>query len=561
VRTLCHWLLIAAAASAIQVGGLWTTPILDRDEARFAEAARDMRARGDLLVPWFNGEPRYHKPILIYWLLWGSFALLGPSEAAARLPSVGCIVLLAILSYELGRALVSRRAGLLSALFLLASPLVWFEGRLGTADAALTCAMTAVFLCRFRASSSPRSWGWAAGEGAALGLAVLAKGPVALAILLTFLLASAVLERAGPREEVSRRRPAAAAAASLLTFGAVALPWALAAGFRTGWAFWIEGIGHHFLGRLGTSYEGHRMFPGAHTLLLGLTCLPWSVFIPGAAVRSWRAVRSGDPRARFLLAWALGPLLLFEAASSRLIHYTLPIIPALALSVAWFLDGTAGPGPFSSHALLDGGRWAHRLPAVAMLLLAGVAFALWELWAKGIAPAFGDLSAVLPGFRAMLAVLILAAVLSLVLGKRREGRPALAAALIGWCLALALLGWLVIPALPPLSFSRRIAAAIGSRNERQAGDRVLLVSYREPSLVFYLRRDLFPAPGQVVEASPQGAAELLREWAGPAWIVASGPDLAAAADGAGPRVRTVAQVEGFNVSRGRELRLLIARAD
>src|SRR5262245_56209267 len=127
-------LLIAAAAILLELGGLGSTPLFDRDEARFAEAARDMRARGDPLVPHFNGEPRYHKPILAYWLIWASFAALGETEAAVRLPSVLSTAALAVVVYELGLLFYSRRAGLLAALLLLCAPLVWFEGRVGTAD-------------------------------------------------------------------------------------------------------------------------------------------------------------------------------------------------------------------------------------------------------------------------------------------------------------------------------------------------------------------------------------------------------------------------------------------
>src|SRR5206468_6854684 len=131
-----------ALALAIEAAGLASTPLLDRDEARFAEASRDMAARGDLIVPSFNGEPRYHKPILIYWLMVGSFALLGATELAARIPSVLSTACLVLLVHEVGLLLRGRRAGVLAALLTLASPLVWFEGRIGTADAALAASTT-----------------------------------------------------------------------------------------------------------------------------------------------------------------------------------------------------------------------------------------------------------------------------------------------------------------------------------------------------------------------------------------------------------------------------------
>ena len=62
-------LLIVGLALALNLAGNDRVGLWDRDEPRYATCTREMRARGDWLHPTFNGQPRYHKPILIYWLM------------------------------------------------------------------------------------------------------------------------------------------------------------------------------------------------------------------------------------------------------------------------------------------------------------------------------------------------------------------------------------------------------------------------------------------------------------------------------------------------------------
>ncbi len=565
-------LVIAVLVLAGHFGGLQDTPILDRDEARFAEATRDMRERGDAVVPHFNGEPRYHKPILIYWLQWGAMAVLGPTELAVRLPSVLCGAALAILVYELGRFLFGRRPGLLASLMTTAAPLVWIETRIGTADAALAASVAAAFLCRIRARSSSRPVLWRFGTGAALGAAVLAKGPVALAVLFLAQAAEALAllvqrdkEKARGEKREDTRGPGAAtkagAASSIAptaAFLAVVLPWALLAGVRTDWAFWREGLGFHFASRLGQSHEGHRLFPGAHTLLLAVTCFPWSLWIPASGLFLWRKLREGDPRARFLFGWAIGPLVLFEAAASRLPHYTLPLLPAFALAAAWFIEE----------------RRAQKLaaPAVAMLAMAALLALGWAVTVQ-LRPEMRALATPCAwGLGSAIAAMALGGFLSLAVSARRGAVSGVAAGLGSWIVSMSLLGTFAAPRFPPLQTSLAVSGAIRTARRAAAtglpdgasGDTVFLVSYREPSLVFYLRRDLFRAPGQVVEAPvDEAAAKLtaanLAARSRPAWIVATDEEIAAIAARTGIAVHRAGEITGLNLSKGRQVLLQVAR--
>src|SRR3982750_2283952 len=97
-----RWLAaIAVAASFFWMLG--AAPLFDVDEGAFSEATLEMFERGDFVSPYLNGEPRYDKPILVYWLQAASVALLGPREWAFRLPSALCAPLWAWLTFLLPR--------------------------------------------------------------------------------------------------------------------------------------------------------------------------------------------------------------------------------------------------------------------------------------------------------------------------------------------------------------------------------------------------------------------------------------------------------------------------
>src|SRR4051794_31046099 len=78
---------IAVLALGLNLAGNGRTGLWDRDEPRYAVCVREMRARGDWIFPTFNGEPRYQKPILIYWLMGLGMALAGDNPFGARLVS------------------------------------------------------------------------------------------------------------------------------------------------------------------------------------------------------------------------------------------------------------------------------------------------------------------------------------------------------------------------------------------------------------------------------------------------------------------------------------------
>ena len=196
-----HLLLILALSATVMLTGLGSSRLWDDDEPRNAGCAREMLARWDWIVPWFNNELRAHKPVLTYWCIMASYLVLGESEFSARLPSALAAIGTTLLTYSIGRRLFSLQAALWAALILPTTMLFAMAGRIATPDSLLIFCVTltmAVYLwtawpvAGATSSYFPTSSWPAAAIYAAMGLAALAKGPVGVvlptAILGMFLL-------------------------------------------------------------------------------------------------------------------------------------------------------------------------------------------------------------------------------------------------------------------------------------------------------------------------------------------------------------------------------------
>eukprot|EP00897_Mesotaenium_endlicherianum_P002039 jgi/Mesen1/1863/ME000143S00915 len=314
---------LAVLAGVVYFPTLAAAGLIDDTEPLFAEASRQMLLTGDWITPQFNGQPRFDKPPLIYWLM-------------------------------------------------AASALVW--GSLGLSDMLLTFTMTAAGLSFFRAYSGAmaRHHGYAQ---AALfcALAVLTKGPVGLVLPAAacglFLLYTGelwpFLKRELPWMSV------------LLTFVGVAGPWYAAMARRHGAMYLATFFGYHNFERFarGVNHHGGQPWWFAPAIVL-VMYFPWSLALPAVAARlqlwrpseraKWRASQRRDRLELFAAAWAVTSLGIFAMSKSQLPQYYLPMAPAVGLLVGAQLSHSHYPQEG------EGGRLEARLSTAAYALLAGL---------------------------------------------------------------------------------------------------------------------------------------------------------------------------------------------
>jgi 4-amino-4-deoxy-L-arabinose transferase-like glycosyltransferase len=459
--------LIAALALTLNLAGNGRVSLWDRDEPRYAGCTREMQARGDWIYPTFNGEPRFHKPIMIYWLMRGGFALGGDNPFGARLPSALAGTATSLLVLAMGRRMLGPRAGFLAALMLTTAPVMVIESKLATTDATLALLLTGGQFCLWELSRRP-SRRLAAAFWVLMALATLTKGPVGLALIATAGLAS--WWWGGPGVVWSRLHWRCGVPLFLL----VAAPWFVAVGWLSHGEFFRFALGKQMAGRLASGVEQHRGFPGYYLATSLVTFHPWSALLPPAIYAAWSRRRS-SPVFGFLLGWVVGPLVLLECVQTKLIHYYLPAYPACALLAGWLTVEVIG-----DEANLR--RWP--LGRLGVNLLGGVGI--------GLAVAFVAAAVVLPSplrWPCLTAALILG--VATPWAKFRIERAATGRAVSGLAGASALLmlvlsAWL-LPKAEPYRMPRTVAERLVRMVDEHKASPVLL-SFQEPSIIYTMGR-------------------------------------------------------------------------
>lgn len=321
------WLLVLLVL-AIYLPGITQLPLLDRDEPRFATAAREMMERGEWIVPTFNGHDRFDKPVLVYWLMRASYAAVGVNELGARLPAVACMVGLVLLVWSTGRRWFGEREGFAAA-FMLATSLQFFiHGRLAVADLpmVLCVAFACVALAELLLESSEDSPAWNRPWWIlwiALGLGFLAKGPIALLVpALALLLWRWVFWRKPlPWARLAIGR-------GLLVITAIVAVWGIPALWVTEGRFWEIGMGEHVVRRGLEKFNERSYHPLFYVGTAFLSLFPWITF---AGVAALAARQNWDSRRAWLASWLLAPYAIFTAYATQLPHYVLPGFPAFFL--------------------------------------------------------------------------------------------------------------------------------------------------------------------------------------------------------------------------------------
>ncbi len=161
---------------------------MDPDEAHYAQLTREMLRAGNWMIPLLDGLPYIDKPVLFHWLQGLAIAMLGETETAMRLPSAIAAVGLFLLTRWTGTQLLDGRIGVRAWLMLATLPLTFLLGSIGVFDMVFTAFLFGAIAFALVAAlrNRPRLQYVAY---VFLSLAVMTKGPVALALAGAFFLA------------------------------------------------------------------------------------------------------------------------------------------------------------------------------------------------------------------------------------------------------------------------------------------------------------------------------------------------------------------------------------
>jgi 4-amino-4-deoxy-L-arabinose transferase-like glycosyltransferase len=523
--------------------GFFRIPPIDRDEARFAQATKQMVETSDFVDIRFQDDVRYKKPVGIYWLQAASVeaaSALGLSGAPLRIwlyriPSLIGAIGAVLLTYWTALAFVTRRGAVLAALLMCSSVLLGVEARLGKTDAMLLLtvvaamgAMARVYLSWQRGEDPAHPpWSWPAIFWTALAGGILLKGPLILMFAGLTIVTLAILDR--NVAWLSRLRPVW----GLMWMLVLVLPWFIAIFWRAGDAFFADSIGGDMLSKL-SAQESHGAPPGLYLLLFWITFWPGAPLAGMAAPAVWRARR--EPGAQYLLAWLVPSWIVFEAVLTKLPHYVLPLYPAVAILTVGALERRV----LSRSWLMRGAAWWFAIPALtsmtavigAIILTRQPAFLAWPFVA---------------------AALIFGLFAWWLYDDGRAERSLLNAVVGAMFLAFAVYG-VVLPALTPLFPSAEIARAL--RNVACSGPKAAAAGFHEPSLVFMTGTSTVLTDGS-------GAADFLAQGSCRFALVekSSERSFVLRAEAIGLRYNVANRVDGYNISQGRAVSISIFRSE
>ncbi len=391
--SVSYWrfVLLALVAGSVLFVELGTARLWDRDEPRNSRASHEMLARGDWIVPTFNGELRDHKPILLYWGQMLGYLALGESEFTARLPSALCALLTILAVGVLGSRLSGKPQGLSHEGFWAAGcmatcGLFVMAGRAATPDACLIAFSTLGIAALVIACLSPNPpyssgrvararWIPALFGYTMLGLAALAKGPVGILLPLVVVhawwLICHRLQQLDAAPHGTRQTPQSRSSAwpgwlwdqvlalwatfnplqclravlalrtlpGVLLSLAAAAPWYIAVGVETHGEFLRGFFLEHNVGRAMGSMEGHNGSLLFYPLAFLVGTFPWSMWLIPVVVWGIKASKDNVVQRQMVVlsvVWIGVYVLAFSAASTKLPSYITPCYAGAALMLGGF---------------------------------------------------------------------------------------------------------------------------------------------------------------------------------------------------------------------------------
>ncbi|MGB8700441.1 MAG: glycosyltransferase family 39 protein [Thermosynechococcaceae cyanobacterium] len=322
--------------------------LFEPHEGHFAGVAREMTLRGDWVTPFLNGSPYLNKPPLLYWLIAISYRIFGINEFAARLPIalagwVG-VAIAGLWSRQLWGAITSR-----ATVVFLSTSVGWFIfAHQLLIDELLGTLLLALMFGLWHLTLNPKSRSAFVAVYLLLGLAILAKGILALVFWAVACLAIALTRRRW--QTLWSFRPLLGLAIAF----AVVIPWLIAVERANPGFLQYFLLNENFNRALDTrwppDYSISKISPWGYVAVSAVWCLPWILLLPPAlnsAIRDWRKglspqapllERQHTDALTLLLVLATLPIVLFLPLSSRLYYYSIPALPPLAMMAGRWWD-------------------------------------------------------------------------------------------------------------------------------------------------------------------------------------------------------------------------------
>lgn len=328
-RCFCVVSIIVCALAIYVYPLTLSTPLLDPDEGIHARIAQEMANSGDYFVPRLNGKPFRDKPALFSAAQALSLRAFGESESAIRLPGMIFALLGSLTTVILARRLFDVETSLHTAFASLTLALPGILAQSPAHDIALVPWTNLIVLAyweQVHATSARKRWGYCLAMAFCIALALLTKGLIGVAIIAAGLGLYSIVSRTLSKALILR------CSIALLLGAAIASPWyLLMEHVSPGYLFYYF-IDRHVLGYV-TEGQEHGTEPIYYYFgpVLGGS-MPWLIFAAAAVLQLRYDVSQRIKQPTLLLAcWFVGGFLFLSAANSKLLTYSLPIFPPIAI--------------------------------------------------------------------------------------------------------------------------------------------------------------------------------------------------------------------------------------
>ena len=468
-----HWLaaLFVALVVIVWFAGIGTRSLIEPDEGRYAEIAREMFASGDWVMPRFDGFKFYDKPPLQYWATTLAYHAFGVQHWTARLFSALAGLLSVLAVWYAARRVWDPRRGRVAALVCVSIFLVVAAGHINSLDmgvaAFLTVALGAFLIAEHGCDSVSSQRRWMLATWAAMGLAVLSKGLIGVVLPGATLFVYIVWQRDW---NLLRRLHLIPGLAILL---ALTVPWFVLLA-RTDDQFLSFFFIHEHFGRF-LSKVANRNQPFWYYLPIVIAgLLPWTAFLSVTLRNAWRvATREKQGAMRLVLIWTVVVLLFFSISGAKLPLYVLPMFPAFA----WLIAGAI--------TQLESMAIARRLLPIAILAVIGAGLALWLPYSNLLKGAQAAYSAICSLAAVAMTLMAVGAGIAWTLARRGRVDAAIAAAALGGLLFTQALLF-AYQRLAPTASAQTMAALARPYVRADAPVYAVQMFYR--GLPFYLQR-------------------------------------------------------------------------
>jgi 4-amino-4-deoxy-L-arabinose transferase-like glycosyltransferase len=452
---------------------LGSVTLFDVDEAVFSEATKEMVESGNWITPTYNGENRYDKPILLYWLMAGSYKIFGVNEFGARFPSAVASCLLICSLFFFVKHFQDDVTALYAAISSVLSLSFFVYSHAAVTDMLLTLFITLSlfsFYCSVAGNEKypGRETMYSFGFYLFSALAFLTKGLIGIVfpfgVALIYMIAT---ERWGGVRKVFRLK-------GLILFLLVSAPWYLAQFSINGWVFFDQFIVRHHLKRYTGVISGHKgpFYYYIPVLLIGL--FPWIAYIP-AGIRN--TLKGKEKFYLFALLWVAFLFVFFSLSTTKLPNYILPATPAASLLIASGMKFQTKRWWQFSHFFMAG-----------MALLTGVAFLL----SRQYLVKFGvdDFA----WLYLLVAILVGIAALGVYSALTKKGHCIVLSGLM--ILFLSILSIKVMPLISGYLQGTLHKYSLYAKERLSPDEDIFVYGINNPSIVFYSGHNVIPLKGQ-----------------------------------------------------------------